>query len=529
MPLWERTARAAECRAPAHRRRRRTAHLRALLLGSPRPDGGEQAAALPAGQRVTWLHATNLSGRPTRPWPRGIVFCLLLDSNLRLLPRLKQLLRRPFVRNVGALATGTAAAQAISMAFAPVTTRLYGPEAYGVQGVFLSVAGIAATVAALTFPIAIVLPKSDMDARGLVKLSLFVSAGMSTLVALLLFFFGRPLLALLNAESIVGLAWLIPVYMLFSVLNDTAGQWLIRRKAFRLSARISVSQALLAGGSKIGIGAILPSAKALIVINNLALVLHAAMIAIGLRRRPLPPESRKTRQAARRPNLWSLAKRHRDFPMLRAPQVLLNSASRNLPSMMLAAFFGPAAVGFYAIANTVLGIPTALIGGAVGQVFYPRINEAAQTGEPVRKLILKATLGLAAVGIVPYATIIVAGPWLFALVFGGDWATAGTYARWLSLQYLNRPAVAAVPVLELQGGLLLYEVFSTGSKIAALALGHFVWKSDIAAIALFSIAGVAAYAFLILWVIHHSGTVRRPLPPRAESKPEMSDDVAKAS
>ena len=49
------------------------------------------------------------------------------------------------------------------------------------------------------------------------------------------------------------------------------------------------------------------------------------------------------------------------------------------------------------------------------------------------------------------------------------WRSARWFARWLFLQHLNRPAVAAVPVLESQCGLLLYEVFSIGSKIAALA------------------------------------------------------------
>ena len=36
------------------------------------------------------------------------------------------------------VATGTAGAQAISMAFAPLITRIYGPEAFGVLGTFMA-------------------------------------------------------------------------------------------------------------------------------------------------------------------------------------------------------------------------------------------------------------------------------------------------------------------------------------------------------------------------------------------------------
>jgi O-antigen/teichoic acid export membrane protein len=65
------------------------------------------------------------------------------------------------VRNVTIVASGTAGAQVITMAFAPLITRLYGPEAFGLLGTFVAILGIVTPLAALTYPIAIVLPKSD--------------------------------------------------------------------------------------------------------------------------------------------------------------------------------------------------------------------------------------------------------------------------------------------------------------------------------------------------------------------------------
>jgi len=49
---------------------------------------------------------------------------------------LDQALSSKFVRNVAIVATGTAGAQAITMAFSPINTRLYGPEAFGILGTF---------------------------------------------------------------------------------------------------------------------------------------------------------------------------------------------------------------------------------------------------------------------------------------------------------------------------------------------------------------------------------------------------------
>ena len=94
------------------------------------------------------------------------------------------------------------------------------------------------------------------------------------------------------------------------------------------------------------------------------------------------------------------------------------------------------------------------------------------------------------------------------MAFGEKWHTAGIYAQllagWLFLQFVNKPAVSAIPALRLQGGLLVYEFFSTGTKILALWLGFRIFKSDVAAVALFSAFGIAAYIFLILWVIRCS-------------------------
>jgi O-antigen/teichoic acid export membrane protein len=155
-----------------------------------------------------------------------------------------------------------------------------------------------------------------------------------------------------------------------------------------------------------------------------------------------------------------------------------------------------------------LGLPSQLIGKSVGDVFYPRITEAAHRGEDLTRLILKATLSLAAIGIVPFGMIVAFGPWLFGFVFGSEWVIAGVYARWLALMmffnFVNRPAVVSVPVLDIQKGLLFYEFFSTGSKLLAMYIGFVIFNNDITVVALFGVFGAIAYIMLISWVIFSS-------------------------
>lgn len=412
-----------------------------------------------------------------------------------------------FVRNVVTVASGTAAAQVIAIAFSPLITRLYGPEIFGLQSLFMSVVTLLSTVAALSYPVAIVLPNSDVDAFGLVKLSIYIGIVMALLTAISLTFFGDDLFSLLNAEAISAYAFLIPVAMFFLVLGTVFSQWLIRKKAFSFTARYAVFTSLLLNSVKTGMGVVYPTAMVLIVTNLVGTVIGTALTYLGWRR--LPPEKRLKNETSARPaTLMQLANRYRDFPFLRTPQNLINAFSQSLPIILLSIYFGASAAGQYTLAINVLGIPVALIGGSVMSVFYPRINEALHNGENVSTLIIRATAGMAATGALPFLVIMIAGPFLFELVFGEAWRAAGTYAQWLSiwlfLQYINKPAVSAIPALGLQGGLLIYEVFSTGTKILALWIGFAHYHDALIAVALFSLFGSVAYIWLIFWVIRQS-------------------------
>lgn len=413
-----------------------------------------------------------------------------------------RLARSRFARNVAIVAAGTAGAQAITMAFAPLITRLYGPEVFGVMGAFLALVGITAPLAALSYPIAIILPKNDSDALVIVKLSLLISIGMAAAIALLLCALHGPILSLLNLQALGSFVFLIPAAMLFSVGAAVMVQWVIRKKLFKIKAKIAVANTLVVNSAKAGFGLINPVAAVLVVLSVLGILLYALMLLGSVRR--IDRMFSLTR--AQSTPLRELAMRHRDFPLYRTPQIFLNSASMALPVLILASVFGPASAGFYTVSKSVLGLPSGLIGTSVADVFYPRINEAVLAKESASKLIVKATISLAVMGFIPFATIVAFGPQLFSFVFGLDWTAAGEYARWLALwlyaAFMNRPSVAAIPVLGLQGAFLVYEMISGTLRVAALIGGFLFFKSDIVAVALFSLSGLLINLLLIVFTLH---------------------------
>lgn len=417
--------------------------------------------------------------------------------------KLLHLSKSKFTRNVAVVAGGTAGAQAVAMAFTPVITRLYGPEALGFLGTFTAIVSVVAPCAALTYPIAIGLPKDDGDAKGIARLSFCISVVLSILVALVVLVGKDWFVDAFNLQSIAAFIMLIPLAMFFSAWLEIAQQWLIRKKQFSTTARVAVMQSLFVNFAKISIGWFNPAAIVLIVLAVIGNALNSIMLFLSIKKRDVPVNHTDTKHSAT--PLFELAKKYYDFPLYRAPQVFINSASQSLPVLLLASLFGPAAAGFYTLARLAMAVPSMLVGKSVGDVFYPRINEAVHNGEDITRLIIRATVMLAAVSLLPFVLVVAFGPWLFSVVFGAEWAAAGVYARWLAFFFyfnlINRPSVASVPVLGIQKGLLMYEIMSSASKALGLVIGFYVYSSDIVAIMLFSVIGALVYAAMIAWII----------------------------
>jgi O-antigen/teichoic acid export membrane protein len=421
----------------------------------------------------------------------------------------KTLLQKRFIQNVFTVASGAIAAQAITLIFSPIITRLYGPELFGVLGLFMSIIAIVNPIASLTYPIAIVLPKEDSEAKGLIRLSLYIAIILSALTSFILIFFSDPIIKIFNAEMLAPYLLFIPIMMFLGATLQVIQQWLIRKKYYKVTAKVSVTNALVVNISKVAVGLFYPIILSLILITTLGSALNSVMLAKGARSSFNLSIKKKHNQIQKtRKSLLNLAKKYSDFPAYRAPEVFFNAISQGLPIIMLSTFFGPAAAGFYSIGKRVLEIPSQLIGRSVGDVFYPRISEAANEGGSISGLLTKATLSMAVVGLIPFGIIISFGPSLFSLVFGEEWSVAGEYARWIALWsyfvFINIPSVKTLPVISAQRFFLIFSIISTVVRIATLAIGGYVFNSDIIAVALYAISGGILNIILIVLTLFKS-------------------------
>jgi len=402
------------------------------------------------------------------------------------------LIKKPFVRNVVTMSSGTAIAQVIAIASSPIITRLYGPEVFGVLGVFLAITGIIQSVGTLTYENSIVLPKKDEDAKAIVLLSFIISGIISFLIALIFIFLKEQIVSLLQIEEVAPYVFLIPLFVFFAVCTNIIDQWLTRKEQFKKKAKIMVINTSLVHASKIGVGFYSPTALVLVYIATFGRILHSTLLSWGQF-----SWSIKGFKNIKKANWYSIsrirkmAKNYYDFPLYRAPQSFVGNISGKLPTLLLAGFFGPAAVGFYTLGTRVIKAPSNIIAKSFGNVFYPKIAKDFNNGENIRKILLKATSALALAGLIPFSIIIIWGPGLFGFFFGDEWFMAGSYARWMSIMayfsFAGGACWKTIPVIRIQRFALIYAVITTILSAAILYITSSLYNDDLLTIASFCI------------------------------------------
>lgn len=401
------------------------------------------------------------------------------------------------LRNIAAVASGTAAGQVVVFAFSPLITRIYSPETFGLQGVFLSLISILSPAIALRYPMAIVVAETDTEARHLGRLAVLVAFGLSVLLGLVLLLGQGAVLALLGAEALGMLVWFLPLALFCVALQDVADYHAARAGRFRLVGIVTVVQAFVTNLARVLGGLAAPVAGVLVAVTSIAPSVQAALLGYG--NRPRKPVPRLLRAEA-----MALLRKHRDFPLYRVPTDVLNAASQSVPVILLAALFSPAAAGLYTLTRSVLNLPSNVIGAAVGNVIYARFAELARDHQPLMPLLLRATLALLAL-----APVIIGLAWfappVFAALFGEEWREAGYYARWMALwvgiSIANVPAIRLANVIRAQNLLLIANALILVVRILGIYLVYIVDGHAALAVSVFSVVSLLANVGLIFVIL----------------------------
>jgi lipopolysaccharide exporter len=395
-----------------------------------------------------------------------------------------------FLGSVLALSGGAVIAQAIGMIFTPVITRLFLPEAFGIAAIFASIVTVGGLVSCFTYERAILLPKTDEEASNIFVLCCILLLGVTGLVVLLTGLVGTELLEYFEASEFTSYKWLVPCGVFLFGLAGPLRYWNTRHKQFKRLALVRIEASAAYIFLTIGIGfAGFTTGLFLILARMLGLLAPPVIMGWYLCRHDVKYIWRNQMIG----KMWSLATRYKKFPLFNSWHELISQTSRELPTILLAAFFDIKVTGLYAMARTLVSLPNHLIATAIGQVFFQHTAAIRAEGGSLNKLFEKAVEKLTAIGLLPMLVVALIGPELFGIVLGAEWTHAGFYASiltiWLFFMFVCSPLTVLFNVLERQGTNLFLSVAFLGVSIVVLVLGGMVIHDIVITLILFSLTG----------------------------------------
>lgn len=408
------------------------------------------------------------------------------------------LLNNRFIRRLSTLSGGFLLGQLLILASSPLLTRLFTPAEFGVYAVFTALTGIFGNVLSLRYELAVPIAKNDRDAAALIAAAILCVIASCLITAPFSWFGADWLAAKTEMPELSSLLWAVPVTITMLSATETSSYWLVYRGDFRLNAMGRLVQSAAQSSLQVLFGLLGFTAAGMVLGYALGYLVRLAHMMVSL--------SPADRTLLVRPAWGAVARNAREnwqYPAYSAPSALLEASTQLLPPIFLAMLFGPSMAGLFALGQRLMGLPIRLFAQAARQVF---LGEAAQRdSRALFRLFKKSSLLFLGVGLVGVAPVLIAGPALFAFVFGEPWRSAGEIVQLLVPLYLARFVVTPVSqTLNILGRQKLHLISSSADFALMLTTFGATWLLDLPAmlaVLLFSLGSTTAYSlyYFVAW------------------------------
>jgi len=399
-----------------------------------------------------------------------------------------------FTRNVLTLMTGTTIAQTIPIAISPILTRLYSPQDFGVFALFIAISAIFSSIATGRYEYAIMLPKKNDQAVNIFALGLIITSTISLTLLILILIFHSYLIILLGNSNIGLWLYFIPFTVFFTGLYNLLNYYNNRLKQYKILANATIIKSIATAVIQLIIGFLYEG-----VVGLISGQLLSQVFANG----KLLKTIIKDKIIVSKIKILVLAKKYKDFPKFSMWSNLINTSSVHLTNILISLFYSLSTLGLYSLVQRVLGLPTSLIGHAMGQVFFQEaVNEKLHTGGCIKTF--QATIKKLILIAIPSFTIfyyIIED--IFELVFGSEWRIAGTYAQILIPLYfanfISSPLAIITSVFQKQKVSLLINSILISTSTSIIYLSHIYGFTFINTLFYLSYAMMINYFLFIIY------------------------------
>ncbi len=409
-------------------------------------------------------------------------------------------LRLEPIRHFMTLFSSSILGQALALLLAPVLSRLFTPDDFGLAALYLSILSILSVASTAKYEQAIMLPRHENAAIHLFRLVLRLTLFFSLIVLVPLAFFRSEIAAMLGNPAIAPWLFFIPLSLLIHGAFQASLFYSNRTKKFNRMARSTLLQQSLISSTKVLAGFARTSFNGLITGQIIGQFLTTIFIFSHTSRQIGKEKVRSTLK-----DIITQAKIYSQYPKYNMLLSVTNNLSGSLPIFLFTWGFSAEVAGLYAFGYTFVFRPVSLFSQSTQQVLSQKMIERYHQGHYIYPTLKKMVGRFFLAGIIPLVLFMIWAPELFSFVFSETYETSGRYLQilspWLFMVFLASPLTFLHELFLRQKTAMVIDAIYLVLRFFALYIGIRM-QNELLALALFSGISTVMVGYKLFWFLH---------------------------
>jgi len=389
---------------------------------------------------------------------------------------------------------GTLIAQIIAIIGTLFLAKIYGEEAYGIFGVFISIISITSIICSFQLDKLIVISKNSKESSNWYNFLLLLVPVSTLIISLLLFVVSNYFV---SEKFSLSLLLFCAIGTLILALISIHENFFTFKKEF---SRISNSKIFLTIAN-VGLQIFLYSSYNLWGLIIGFLISQCSLLIFYVF---------KNRNVISKTNFTEIKKgiqSNASILKFLLPSNTLNSIANSLMPILILAFFGTKEAGVYFFSLKILGIPLLLISSSVAQVYFQKSSILLKEDKEELLKLTKKIVGTNLLIMLAFLLLInTFGMYFLDYFFDGKWNNLRSYTLILSILVFARtafnPISSLIVVLDKNFESLLFNSYLFIINLVAIYVG-FLYDSITITILILAIFGGIGYILILAYFLNH--------------------------